>query len=98
MAGFLSDSVDNSRSHVDEETRAGFDSNGSIVSCSSITNSIPRNAEGSANPMPIVVDKLKPRSGMWTTFKVYKDKELDRYAHCTIRHQRYFTHLITALV
>ena len=57
-------------------------------SFSSVTNSPPEVATESDEAEPIIVDKFKPRSSIWQFFKVYKDKALDKYAHCTICSQK----------
>jgi hypothetical protein len=73
-----------------------------VNSLSSVTNSnFPAEvAAESDESEPIIVDKFKPRSIIWKFFKVYKDKALDKYAHCTICNQKvlYTSHHSNSLV
>ncbi len=69
-------------------------------SFSSVTNSPPGVATETDEGELIIIDKFKPRSSIWQFFKVYKDKALDKYAHCTICSQKvlYTPHHITGML
>jgi hypothetical protein len=97
MADFQSDLHESSPSNITVETWTGFDGDDDcdVLSSSSITHSTPR-----MTPVLIVLDKPKARSSIWTTFKVYQNKELDNYAHCTICNQKvlYTSHHSTGML